>query len=153
MRDVYEVRREEIDDLAAPVRPAPGQCGLLAMRQGTVIGMDLVSRPEAYERLHDRLVRSYALECLGSESTVDSSSSLAEAKRFVVSLAELSATRHRAPGSGVSHRFTVPGLVGDALTYRSAVLHAAFFATGQTVAAPGRRSIDSAAVRRRRREQ
>jgi hypothetical protein len=152
MRDVYESRRDEIDALTAHVRPAPGQRGLLAMREETVIGMDLLARPEAYQRLHDRFVRSYALECLGCE-TSPGPSSLVEAKRFVASLGELSGTRHRAPGSGISHRFTAAGLVGDALTYRSAVLHAAFFATGPSATGSDGASLGSAAARRRRRER
>lgn len=129
MRDVFERRRAAVEPFVDRVALEPQQCGLLAVIGGCVVGVDVVSRPEAYRILHPRLVRSYAYDsrevaALGTGTSDD----LKLAKRFLVSLADLEVTSHRSPGSGIAHRFTGSAAVGDALTYRGAVLHAAFFA-------------------------
>lgn len=152
MRDVYESRRDELTDATCAFPAVPGQRGLVAVCGGRVFGMDLVSREEAYAQLHERLVRSYLFEAMRDDASVGADD-LREAKRFMVSLADAVTTSHPSPGNGTSHRFTGPGFVGDALTYRGAVLHAAFFAAheSRTVRPGVRTGMASARARRARR--
>jgi len=128
MRDVVESRRLDLDEFVAGFPLVPGQIGLLTVLGGRVMGMDVTSRAEAYSELHERLVASYAFEALLS-SVEPGPTDATAAKEFIVSLADLHRTEHRSPGSGRSHRFSGSGVVGDALTYRGDVLHAAFFTT------------------------
>jgi len=136
MRDVVESHRADLDEFVRGFLPIAGQTGLLAVLGGRVLGMDIVSRPEAYSELHDRLVASYAFEALIARCEPGPSDATA-AKEFIVSLADLHRTEHRSPGSGRSHRFSGPGVVGDALTFRGDVLHAAFFTTEAAVPPEG----------------
>lgn len=128
MRDMVEASRTSLGGLVASFPVELDQIGLLAVLGGEVLGMDLVSRPEAYAQLHERLVASYGFEALVGPVR-HGEDDLKVAKEFVVSLADLNRTEHRSPGSGRSHRFSAPGVVGDALTYRNDIVHAAFFAT------------------------
>ena len=128
MRDVIESRREAMESLVGSLDAEPGERGLLAVVDGVVLGFDLVSRPEAYARLHDRILRSYALEALRAQAKADPARDARAAKEWMVSLAEAEGTVHEAPGMGKTHRFTGPGIAGVGLTFRDAIVHAAFLA-------------------------
>ena len=62
MSDAYEQTRHSVDEYLEAIPRLEGQCGLLALVDGKVMGLDLLSRPFAYEELHDKLLRSYAFE-------------------------------------------------------------------------------------------
>lgn len=127
MRDVFEQKRAALDAFVGEFAPVQGQRGIMALIGGRVTGLDVVSRPKAYAELHARLVRSYAFDAL-REAVAPGKDDLRAAKEFLVDVASVKSTQHKSPGSGTSHRFTGASVVGDALTYRSAILHAAFFA-------------------------
>ena len=126
MFDVYEERKSRIDDFAKALPLAEGQNGIAAVHDGRVIGMDILSRPEAYAQVHDKLVRSYVFESW-HETESDISADEKAAKTFVVELGDLVPSSHESPGAGLSYRYTGPGIVGSALVFEDALLHAAFF--------------------------
>lgn len=126
MNDLYEERKAEIAEFAEAVPLAEGQNGLAAVHGGLVIGMDVLSRPEAYAHVHDKLVRSYVFESWRASET-DIAADERAAKTFVAELGDLVASSHESPGAGRSYRYTSPGVVGSALVYEDALLHAAFF--------------------------
>ncbi len=126
MRDVYEQRAAQIERSVAEVPPVDGQNGLLVMYGDRVLGLDVVSRPAAYTHVHRKLVQSYVAD-VPDDKAVSGEQALSAAKAFVASLGELVGTDHESPGMGRSHQYTSEGVVGSALTYRDAVIHAAFF--------------------------
>lgn len=128
-RDVYERRSREIRSLLGKAIAVEGQQGVLAVAGGEVVGLDVLSRPAAYARLHERIVRSYALDALWTlEGQADAAADARRAKEWLVSFADLEGTEHSSPGMGKNHRLSGPGAMGAALTYRGAIVHAAFFA-------------------------
>lgn len=139
MRDVVEHKRADVDGLVGGFVPEPEQRGLLALVGGRVVGFDLVSRPAAYAVLHERILGSYALEATLSDRTADPAADTKRAKAWMVSLADLESTVHDSPGMGRSHRFTAHGLAGAALTYRDAIVHAAFLTAAEPPQPPLRR--------------
>ncbi len=64
LRDAYSARGADVERYVAALPPVEGQLGSLVLIDGTVLGLDFVSRPEAYARLHPKLVRSYAMEAI-----------------------------------------------------------------------------------------
>ena len=127
-RDVYESRGEAVRRREASFECLPGQIGLLALWQGRVAGLDVVTSARAYPRLHTRLVRSYALDApTGRPSFVDHDRRAA--KEWLAALASVEVTEHESPGNGVSYRFTGDRVVGSALAVDGAILHAVGFAT------------------------
>lgn len=129
MRDVFESLHDELGAFTESVSAVHGQRGLLAVAGGSVLGFDLVSRPEAYARLHDRLVRSYGLAALGVRTHGDPVSDARAASAWLAALADLEGTVHESPGMGKAHRFMGRGVTGSALTFSNAIVHAAFLAT------------------------
>lgn len=66
MRDVLERERTNLDEFAAVFPLHEGQRGLLVAVDGAFVSFDWVSRPEAWARLHGRVVRSHALHGYGA---------------------------------------------------------------------------------------
>jgi len=127
-RDVYESRGEAMRRREASFECLPGQIGLLALWRGRVAGLDVVTSARAYPKLHNRLVRSYALDApSGRPSSADHDRRAA--KEWLSSLAAVEVTEHESPGNGVSYRFTGERVVGSALAVDGAILHAVGFAT------------------------
>jgi hypothetical protein len=62
MKDSYEARRDDISSYQEAFACSDSQCGLAVMIKGKVAGIELVSRPEAYRQLHDKLIGSYAMD-------------------------------------------------------------------------------------------
>jgi hypothetical protein len=66
LNDLYASRAEDLDGWASEYRAAPEQVGLLAFLGGRPLGMDVIGCRRLYARLHDRLVRGYVMDALGS---------------------------------------------------------------------------------------
>jgi len=64
MRDVFEAKREDLEDYLKSFRLEGGQKGALVLIGGRVAGLDFVSREQAYGVLHAKLVKSYAMEAM-----------------------------------------------------------------------------------------
>ena len=127
-RDVYEHAAAEVRRRGSGFRCLPGQIGILVLWSGRVAGLDVVADDTVFARLHGRLVRSYALDAppVGS---APAASDLRVAADWLAALAQVQATEHESPGSGVSYRFTGRSMVGAALAVDGAVLHLSAFAT------------------------
>lgn len=131
MRDVYEARRDALCEQLRQVRIQSEQIGLGVVAEGVCIGLELVSRPEIYSALHERLVASYLL---------DLPSGLPEGLRrapedavnnMLRDLRAGDAVPHTSPGAGRSFRLNTPFAHGAVLAFEGEVLHLCAFASEQ----------------------
>jgi len=129
MRDVFEARREALDNLVDAFVPLPNQTGLLAFIDGRVVALDLLSQPSAYAAVAAKLVRSYAMEAVVGKPTGANKPSKKAAQTFLHKAGEIAGGRFKSIGHGHDYRFGGKDLTGTALVYRKRVIHAAFFAT------------------------
>jgi hypothetical protein len=125
---VYERRVEAVRRREGAFPCAPGQIGVVALWLGRVAGLDVVTSPEAYSRVHTRLVRSYALDAPFGTSR-PAHDEARTAREWLAALAGAQVTEHESPGNGLSCRFTGDGVIGSALAVDGTVLHAVAFAT------------------------
>jgi len=133
--DTFQRRKADLDALLAAFPLVDGQQGMLVVHGDEIVGLDLVSIPEKYAGLHDKLLRSYVVEALVSERQVEDDPALA--RSFLERIADLEAQSFKSPGLGWDLRFEGNGVLGSVLTYRGRVIHAAFFDVGG-VAGSGR---------------
>lgn len=160
MKDMYEERLGELNDYLESFSLQPHQRGLIALIRGRVAGFDLVSRESAYRDLHNKLVKSYALDALISSrrrrdrkeksgETPDQNNRLLEkARAFLEATDSCEEKRYSSVGHGWDYRFSGSTMVGSALVYREAVIHSAFFrSSGESTA---RNSDPMSGFRRRR---
>ncbi len=97
--DLFEQRRGEIGALADDIEPAADQVGALACVGGAPIALDVVSRPEVFRALHDRLVRGYALDALSAGPAQGNVADQAAAGAFLARA--LTASRRPVPTPGL----------------------------------------------------
>ena len=127
MKDVFQANQKSLQQYLEAFPCQEHQKGLVAAINGSVVGCDILSRDSAYKCLHEKLIKSYALEamvlkkarCNGiSEEMVEIFFGLARACRE---------KSFKSVGLGWDYRFTGEGIVGSALVYRKKALHLAFF--------------------------
>jgi hypothetical protein len=68
LNDLYTTRAVDLEGWAAEYRLQPDQVGLLAFLGGRPLGMDVLGHARLYAPLHDRLVRGYVMDALGSRA-------------------------------------------------------------------------------------
>lgn len=140
MRDAYRERQRDIEEFGSGVPLMDGQCGLLAVVGDRVEGVDVLSRPGAYARLHRRLVESHAMDFLVRRRGRSGKPADPEAPaRFLAGAAQAAESVHKAPGLGDDHRLQFRWGHGAALKVDETVIHLALFGgngMGRTPAEP-----------------
>jgi len=131
MKDAYEGSQRELDEFTRDIPCQDGQCGLLAVIGDRVEGMDLLSLPDAYAKLHRRLVESHAMDFLVRKKGVSRKALDSEAPaRFLAEAAKARETVHATPGLGSDHRLRFRWGHGAALRVDETVVHLAVFGGG-----------------------
>lgn len=131
MRDVFEGRKEELDDYLKAFSLVPGQKGLLVLIGGQAVGFDELSLERAFAGLYPKLVKSYAMEAWLEERK--NKGARANGKAVETALAFLKEAEgceekvYASVGLGEDFRYSGPRLVGSALLVEGTVIHAAFF--------------------------
>lgn len=148
LRDFYSQNWRTLEEQLVEFPALAGQAGLLVLVDGRAVGMDVLSRPEAYARVHARLLRSYLADALiaglgqrraesataGAEPAGRKAGLLADAEleargaAFLRSLPECQVESYPSRGLGTDLRFGGPGLVGSALEHEGTLLHVGFLA-------------------------
>ena len=128
MKDAYDGSRREIEGFSREIPCHDGQCGLLAVVGDRVEGIDVLSRPEAYAKMHQRLVESHAMDFLVRKRGVARKSLDPEAPaRFLAEAAKATESVHDTPGLGSDHRLRFRWGHGAALRVGDTVIHLALF--------------------------
>jgi hypothetical protein len=132
MKDAFESRAKDIDEFLGKFTCLPGQKGLLVIIDGKVAGMDMVSLDSAYGALHPKLVKSYAMEALATRGANGQIVPDGVPQAFIAEAMACKGVRFKSVGHGWDFRLEGRGLVGSALVYNKALIHAAFFRTTET---------------------
>ncbi len=128
MDDAFRARQHDLEEAMRHFSLVPGQTGVLFFHSGKVAGLDLLSQPAAYARLHDKLVKSYVIDCLeGNKVRVDANLLQKTALAFLDSAAAGEVKRFKSPGLGNDHRISAPSLQGSTLEYEDEPIHTCCF--------------------------
>lgn len=150
MRDIYENRRGELEEMQRAIRLHPGQSGAIAAIGGRLAVLDYVSRPDVFAELHGPLVQGYALDALEAEK---SDPPTVEAARGFALLVADCAVVQRTPsvGLGGEIRIASNGVTGSALAVDGELIQLTAFPGTEPEAdeAPARRFRISRPSRRR----
>ena len=127
MRDTLEAKQEDMDDFLTHFPMISGQNGLLVMVNGKVVGMDMVSRTEAFASLHPKLIKSYVMDALTEKPAKGKAASRKMADAFLAAILECKENAFDSVGYGRDYRYEGQKIVGSALVHDSIVIHMAFF--------------------------
>jgi len=114
------------------------------MINGKVAGFDILSLSSAYEMIHPKLVKSYAMDALLQKKKNGDEASIDKAKSFIEEATQCEEKRYESIGHGRDHRFEGKTIVGSSLVYQEKVIHMAFFRIDEadrieSMSAPSRR--------------
>lgn len=128
MRDAFESRRSALDECLAAFTWIEGQRGLVFVANGAVMGLDIISRPQAYREVHRRLLSSYAMEMLSENEEAKEVPAENVARQFIEQA--LSGEVEVYPSAGLGEDVRVQGerVCGSALVHEQTCIHAALFA-------------------------
>ena len=128
MSDVYEAMADKIKKITGKFDLHPNQKGLLVMKDGEIMGFDLLSQSEAYAELHEKLLGSYVMDSTAeqeprAEQEIDEQ---AVASTFLQEAATAEGDEHESVGKGTDVRFKTENLSGSALMHDEQVVHTSF---------------------------
>lgn len=156
MSDLYDERREELDEMVDRVSHEAGQVGAVALVGGRPVALDVVSRADAFASLLPRLAQGYALDALRME---DAEADPFEAERFLDSALHATRAELPTPGMGRGIRLADPALTGSGIAHDGELVQLSAFPAeasedageaegGAPIARPSRRRrADGAPVR------
>ena len=128
MNDVYEAMREKVDRFTDRFDLQPKQKGVLVLKNGEILGLDMLSQPEAYSELHRKIIGSYVMDSAIDEatSTEEWSDEEARAEAFMKEVTGMEGQSHESAGEGTDVRYDCPTLSGTALMHEEQLIHASF---------------------------
>jgi len=127
MSDVFESKEADLESYLGAFPCAAGQRGMLVFINGEAVGLDMFSLASAYQVLHPKLLKSYAMEAILNPKKKAPKASLKKAEAFLAAVKDCEEKRYNSVGMGWDYRFVGKNLVGSALLYRKKVVHMAFF--------------------------
>jgi hypothetical protein len=129
MHDIYEGRRQRLDEFSAAVSRRDAQCGTLVAIGGAFAVLDFVSRADAFAALHGPLVQGYALDAIeAADATVPS---LDQAQAFVDQIADARITVADGIGLGLDARFATGRIAGSGLIATGELVQLTAFPEGE----------------------
>lgn len=129
MQDVFRAHAAELEACITVFAPAVGQTGLFVVVDGEVAGFDLVAHPDAYAKLHPKLLRSYLIDALVERKprVANAAQGAKVAQTFLQDVAKSDEKAFPSVGYGTDYRYQKPGLAGCVLVHEDRLVHAAFF--------------------------
>jgi len=146
MKDVFESKTNDLNGYLDAFQCVPDQKGIFVMMNGRAVGFDILSQSHAYELLHQKTVKSYAIDALFRQAKITEIPSVDKARAFIEGASACDEKRYESVGYGHDHRFEGKTIVGSSLVYQDKVIHMAFFKVDDT----DRAETLSSSSRRRR---
>jgi hypothetical protein len=102
MQDVYTAKAEDLNEYVQAFECLPQQRGSLVFINGEPAGFDVISREGAYAELHQKLVRSYAMDTLLQRKERFDEPSVDKARVFLKEARECEESKFASTGQGLS---------------------------------------------------
>jgi len=128
MRDVFTHHEKDLQKYIDHVKATKDQRGIICAIDGEISGMDIVSRADVYAQLHEKFIRSYAIELSkDEESNVDFDDS--KLKKFIDDILGTEEKGYESVGYGKDYRYRGVSAIGSSLIYEKIPIHTTFFNT------------------------
>lgn len=127
--DIYKSRYDDIDKYLGTFDILEGQIGILVFINGEIFGIDTVSSHISYRALHEKLMKSYAMEAVLNRIKSNNTKLNREkkAKSFIEEIKDSGESKYKSIGHGWDHRFESKTISGSALVCQGEVIHGSFF--------------------------
>lgn len=126
MSDIFASKAKQLYAFLDAFPYLPRQDGIVGFFNGELVGLEVVPRTQVYKQLHQKLVKSYALDALLMRERKPDPPSPIEATNFLSEIAECETEAYKSVGYGWDVRLDIPGFVGSALVYGQQIAHLVF---------------------------
>lgn len=124
MSDAFVQRDDDLKDYLSAFPLTAGQKGMVVLLNGVPVGADYLSLPEAYAGLHEKLVKSFAVEALLHRTeTTHPGDLVIEAYTFLSSLNDAAESPFQPVGLGEDLRYEGARSGGAALIHEDSLVH------------------------------
>lgn len=127
MKDIFESKKEDIDNYLKAFPCLPSQKGIMVFVNGKVEGFDIVSLSSAYKNIHSKLLKSYAIDSILDKKDKNNNPSIDNANNFIKKAMKCRGKKYESNGIGLDYRFETNKIVGSSLVCSEKVIHVAFF--------------------------
>jgi hypothetical protein len=127
MKEVTDSKKNEIDDYLKSFQILPKQKGMLVFLNGEIVGFDFISLESAYTKIHQKLIKSYAMDAILSEIKEKKDVTKELAKAFLEKTTQSDEKEFKSVSLGSDYRFEGKDVLGSALIHQDKVIHMAFF--------------------------
>lgn len=129
MADVYDDQKRNLDAYIKGCTIADGQTGFVALINGKIIGLEVLSRSYAMQRAFPKFIRSYALDAIDMRMTDSNSRTVSteDVTQWIFSIDPKNKSMNKSPGLGDDLRWDETGTVGCMFNYDKEIIHAAVF--------------------------
>jgi len=138
MKDAHENARKSLKQYVDAFPCQEDQQGILVFLKGKPAGLEFLSLPDGYRQVHEKLIRSYAMEAIRvrnrdaagntgkKEAEIDAVKE-EEVSSFLSTISSAPVTRYPSPGMGEDYRIAKKEVAGSALVCENEVIHMAVF--------------------------
>lgn len=127
MADIYAGAEARLRDYERAFRPAAGQVGAVFAINGQIAGMELFDASASFAAYLPKLVKSYALDAIDTQSGVNPVVEAEPVKQFLRQLAAARQDRYPATGAGEDVRLEGEVITGGALEHDGKLVHLAAY--------------------------
>jgi len=101
----------------------PRSVGFVVAQGNRIVAADAFCSTRLFGKLRDKLVDSYAFDCVGRYRHIRPTLRQQDARDFMARIYDARFAREASPGSGETLRYHANGVEGSALTLRQRVVH------------------------------
>jgi hypothetical protein len=127
MRDAYRRHETTIEDYVRAIPHESDQAGGVFAINGVVLGLEVLDNVETMRKMLPKLVRSYALDAIGSQAARPQPIQERSVSDFLEDVAAAHTRSSRAIGMGRDVRLSGRRIAGGALVDRDHVVHLSAF--------------------------
>jgi hypothetical protein len=131
MSDAYAQKKEDLTDFVNAFPYLHNQKGMVVLVNGEVQAADYISRTEVYADVHEKLIKSFAIESLAksavSDKAINAADTVIDAGKWLSNLSKIEENIFTPVGLGEDTRYDSPEQGAAALMYSDSVVHLSVF--------------------------
>jgi hypothetical protein len=126
LSDVFKAEENNLEDYTKEF-PVSNQNGILIFINNEIVGMELLSSEENYEKYHEKIIKSYSLDAIIEFKESNQIDFIKEAKKFIKEISTITPFSKPSVGYGYDNRFVNDNIAGSLLIHKNSIIHGAFF--------------------------
>jgi hypothetical protein len=127
LADVYQATHGSLEDYIAYFPCGQNQVGIAVCIEDKVVGLDCLSSPEIWKDMHEKLIKSYAIDCLNINLKA-ADCNIGTVHDFLHKFTQCLPQIFPSVGYGEDYRFESPELIGSCLFWQESIIHLALYA-------------------------